>query len=508
MTHGPGSLRPAAGMKGGIGMRFNFLARRASTLAATLILISAMPMVSYEAQFAAASGHPGSTSGACASPSSRVGGIGGILWGRAAGSGAACAQPTAGLSNATLPSPFYRGSPPLTFHGGPVVGTTTPGELTVTPVYWVPSGGTYTIPAAYTTLINRFIADSATGSGKTTNVFSSVTQYTNSGGGHLKYKLHAGTPITDIDAFPASGCTPDAGQIWSDGTTYSKCITNAQLLREASGYTTAHALPSDLAHLYMFFFPKGVETCFTSINGAGGGVCSLNAHGGFCGYHAFAAPPLVADMNYAVVDSPLGWTCSSDAGSNTGGNQSPNSNIAADTEISIASHEISETITDPKGSAWYDGAGNENGDDCAYIFGDSVSFQGTAGALYNQTINGHNYFIQEEFSNQDFKANSVYSCIQSEDSVTISPKSGPAGTPVAVAGGGFASGETVTTTYTTGLTTPKTVTVCTTKATSIGAFSCTGNIPATATAGASGKHTITAKGSTSLRKPTTSFTRT
>ena len=144
-------------------------------------------------------------------------------------------------------------------------------------------------------------------------------------------------------------------------------------------------------------------------------------------------------MNYAAVDSPTGWTCSSDAGSNTGGNQSPNSNIAADTEISVASHEISETITDPEGTAWLDAAGNEVGDDCAYVYGDSRSFQGTAGAKYNQSINGHHYFIQTEFSNQDFKAKNQYSCIQQEEAVTIAPRSGLPNQKVTASGSGFAA---------------------------------------------------------------------
>lgn len=448
-------------------------------------------------------------SGACGSPASRVAGVGGgIQWGRQVRATTVCAGvgASSGAGGGTPPSPSYRGSPPLTFHGGPVVGTATPGELTVTAVYWVPSGGPYSIPTAYESLINGFVADSATASGKLTNVFASVRQYTNAAGTRLAYKLHAGTPITDTNAFPANGCTPDTGQIWSDGTTYSKCITNAQLLSEASSFTTAQGLPnSDLAHLYMYFLPKGVETCFTSTNGAGGGTCSINIHPGLCGYHAFAAPPLVADMNYAVVDSPTGWTCSSDAGSNTGGNQSPNANIDADSEISIASHEISETITDPEGSAWWDAAGNENGDDCAYIFGDSNSFKGSPGARYNQTINAHHYFIQEEFSNQDFNAASAYSCIQGEDFVKVLPTSGAAGTPVQLSGGGFASGETVKVSYATGLASPTSVLICSTTATGTGTFTCSGTVPSAATAGATGKHKLTAKGSSSLRKPTTNF---
>jgi hypothetical protein len=422
----------------------------------------------------------------------------------------ACARSTANAGNtggSTPPSPSFRGSPPLIFHGGPVTGTSIPGELTVTPVYWVPTGSALTIPSKYKTLLNRFITDTAHDSNKATNVFSAVKQYTNASGAKLHYLVHAGTPIVDTNAYPTGGCTHDTGAIWGDGTPYSVCITNSQLLNEASVFTTAHALPNtDLAHLYVYFMPKGVETCFSSTNGAHGGTCSINVNGGFCGYHAFSAPPLVANLSYAVVDSPLGWTCSSDAGSNTGGNQSPNANIDADTEISVTSHEINETITDPKGNAWWDASGNENGDDCAYIYGDSASFRGSAGAFYNQTINAHHYFVQEEFSNDDYKANSAFACVSSEDSVTVAPASGPAATSVSITGSGFAVGESVKVTYATGLAAPTTVTLCTTTATTAGAIACSATIPSGVTAGAAGAHKIKATGATTKRHPTFTFT--
>jgi len=393
----------------------------------------------------------------------------------------------------------------LTNHGGPVTGTTTPGELTVTPVYWVPSGGSYSFPAGYETLINQFISDAAHDSGKTTNVFASLTQYTNASSAHLSYLLHSGTPITDTDPFPSSGCTPDSGTIWGNGGTFSQCITDAQLASEASAFTTANSLPNtDLAHLYFFFLPEGVETCFTSTNGAGGGACN-DPYGaaGFCGYHSSAAGPLLySDVNFPFDPAPDGVTCSSDGGSNTSGNQSPNSNIAADTAISITSHETSETITDPEGSAWYDASGYEIGDECAYIYGDSASFVGLAGHKYNQTINGHHYFIQTEFSNQDFAAKPTYSCIQREDLLTVSPASGAAGATVHASGSGFASTETVTVTfYKTALSTVK---LCSAVTTDTGTFSCSGKIPTSP--GALGGHKIVAKGATSLRAPKVTFT--
>lgn len=361
-------------------------------------------------------------SAACASPPPRIDGIGGIQWARptAAGTNACASAPASGgAGNATPPSPGFRGSPPTTFHGGAVTGTTTPGELTVTPVYWTPAG--FSVPVGYKNLVNQFIADIAADSGKRTNVFSSLTEFTNSVGTHLSYKIHTGTPIVDTTAFPVNGCTPDSGFIYNDNTGYTKCITNAQLLTEAGNFTTAKGLPkNDLAHLYMYFLPKHVETCFTSTNGASGGQCSININGGFCGYHAFGSPPLVADMNFAVVDSPLGWTCSSDGGSNTGGNQSPNSNIDADTELSITSHEIIETITDPQGNAWFDSAGFENGDECAYVFGDSTSFIGTGLTKHNQVINGHFYFIQQEPSNHAFSVDSQWTCEQRNQALVAS----------------------------------------------------------------------------------------
>jgi PKD repeat protein len=68
------------------------------------------------------------------------------------------------------------------------------------------------------------------------------------------------------------------------------------------------------------------------------------------------------------------------------------------------SHEHNESITDPlPNDAWTNGAGArqglENGDQCDRVMGTPL---GTApnGAKYNQVINGHFYWYQEEWSNQ------------------------------------------------------------------------------------------------------------
>jgi hypothetical protein len=437
-----------------------------------------------------------------AGPAAVSGQAGGIDWAVRS----ACSAPTGGAGPATPPSTPYRDDPPLTFFGGKVAGTTgDPGVLTVTPVYWVPAGSAYGIPSEYAALINQFVTDVSLVNGAVNNVFAVLTQYADATHTPIRPRITAGTPLTDPNPFPADGCTPDTGTIWQDGTTYSECVTNDQLLAEAKAFTTAKGLPNqDLAHLYLYFLPEGVETCLGNANGINGGICSINSNPGFCAYHALVAPPLVANFNYAVVDSPTNhWTCSSDAGTNTKGNQSPNNDIAADTEISMVSHEISETITDPTGGAWLDSHGYEIGDECAYIYGDSSSFQGSPGHLYNETIHNHHYFIQEEFSNDDFRATTThaYSCISGEDWVKLSPTSATAGTRVTATGGGFASGETVTVRYQTRIASPALVTICSATATGAGLFTCSGSVPAGAGSGPTGVHAVTAVGGLSFRTP-------
>ncbi|MDQ2959855.1 MAG: PKD domain-containing protein, partial [Candidatus Dormibacteraeota bacterium] len=82
----------------------------------------------------------------------------------------------------------------------------------------------------------------------------------------------------------------------------------------------------------------------------------------------------------------------------------PNGLLSDGELIGGLSHEHNESITDPiPNVAWTNGAGanqgQENGDQCD---GQNGTPLGTApnGATYNQVINGHFYWYQEEWSNQ------------------------------------------------------------------------------------------------------------
>jgi hypothetical protein len=97
----------------------------------------------------------------------------------------------------------------------------------------------------------------------------------------------------------------------------------------------------------------------------------------------------------------------------------------ADVEVSPLSHEIMESITDPNVfNGWFDASGNENGDDCAYVYGNGTwtDLGGTSGGFWNQTINGDHYITQEEFSNADYSnSNKTGGCVRGEDFVTPAP---------------------------------------------------------------------------------------
>jgi hypothetical protein len=87
----------------------------------------------------------------------------------------------------------------------------------------------------------------------------------------------------------------------------------------------------------------------------------------------------------------------------------------------------------------------------------------------------------------------------------VTPASGPKGEAVLLYGQGFAPGETVTVKYRTRLVGPVTVVLCKPTADQGGAYACGANIPTT-DAGPRGAHKVVAKGETSHRKATSTFT--
>jgi hypothetical protein len=286
-----------------------------------------------------------STASASAPETLHHGHIGGIV--RARGAASATAQPGGNLL----------------YHGGPVLHTNT-----TYAIYWVPTG--YSVDSTYVSTINGFFSNVAKDSGKTSNVYWSDSQYTDGSGAAAYSSTFAGS-FVDRHAFPASGCRDPYTAI---------CLTDAQIRAEITRVMGVKGWKAGPGKIFFMFTAKNVGSCFHS-------NCSFKY---FCAYHgsygASSNPTLYANQPYAAF-----------VPSRCGSGQRPNGGDA-DSTINVASHEHNESNTDPLGTAWYDSAGYENGDKCAWTFGTVLG--STTTGKYNQVIGTGKYYLQQEWSNQ------------------------------------------------------------------------------------------------------------
>jgi hypothetical protein len=137
--------------------------------------------------------------------------------------------------------------------------------------------------------------------------------------------------------------------------------------------------------MFVLMTPNGFGSCFDGTSQE----CTTNT---YCAYHNSFTNSNGEPVIYA--NEPYDATING-----CGSGSSPN-NGDADTELNTISHEHNESITDPFGDAWWrDSDNQENGDLCAWNFGAKLG--GTTGVdAYNQLINDHHYWLQQEWSNK------------------------------------------------------------------------------------------------------------
>ena len=283
----------------------------------------------------------------------------------------------------------------MDYNGGPVMPSNTDYM-----VLWSPSGsGAY--PAGYVSGLEQYFQDLAHDSGGTQNVDSVSSQYQDLTGAFARYQTTFGGVLLDTNAYPTSACpTGPSNSFVSPPETVTACLTDPQIQTELTSYVTGLGLPTDLSHEYFLLPPPGVESCFSADPNASPayGGCSAGEplnFAFFCAYHQNTT--LSPMLLYA--NDPFDAT----NGLCQDGND-PNG-LISDGEINGGlSHEHNESVTDPMpNDAWTDGAGTEQGfevgDQCDGSMGTPL---GTApnGSPYNQVINGHLYWYQEEWSNQ------------------------------------------------------------------------------------------------------------
>jgi hypothetical protein len=119
----------------------------------------------------------------------------------------------------------------------------------------------------------------------------------------------------------------------------------------------------------------------------------------YCGYHNSTAQHL----KYGFVGNPD--RCPNTCEPFQNQLSSPNGNIAADAMISLMTHELAESVTDPLGDGWWIPAtingkaipNAENGDLCAWNFGPTTVLPN--GSQYNVVLAGHEFLIQQNWLN-------------------------------------------------------------------------------------------------------------
>ncbi len=113
---------------------------------------------------------------------------------------------------------------------------------------------------------------------------------------------------------------------------------------------------------------------------------------GYCAWHSAGA------CNGQAIQFAFFWKLDGDTGCDPQDTTTGHSEGLA-ALASVTAHELSEARSDPATpGAWYDAAGNENGDKCAWTFGaPSVAFP-----------NGTSWKLQGEWSNAAYTANTGY----------------------------------------------------------------------------------------------------
>ena len=237
------------------------------------------------------------------------------------------------------------GSNGISYHGGPII-------LGTTHTYFIWYGNWSGNSA--TSLLPAF-ADTIGGS----PYYNINTTYYNG----------SGKKITNAVALSGQ-----AFDMYSQGT----ALSDSSVATVVSNAINSGTLPKDANGVYFVLTSADVNE--TS------GFCTQ-----YCGWHTHGKLGRT-DIKYAFVGNPD--RCPSACGAQT---TSPNGNAGADGMVSIISHELEESVTDPDLNAWYDGAGLENADKCAWKFG--TTYTTSNGALANMNLAGIDYLIQENWVN-------------------------------------------------------------------------------------------------------------
>lgn len=122
-----------------------------------------------------------------------------------------------------------------------------------------------------------------------------------------------------------------------------------------------------------------------------------------CGYHDVLITEDQGTIKYGYIEDPSQCVGNCDTFNSDQIQNPPNNNLQADGMVSIIFHELSETVTDPELTGWYknDQLGKENGDLCAWQFGNTYTPAGNPGTTANVKLGARDYMVQMDWVNRD-----------------------------------------------------------------------------------------------------------
>ncbi len=282
---------------------------------------------------------------------------------------------------------------PLVYGGGPVMHS-----ITVHLVFYDPSSGCSperefcAFPIDFAPAVEQYIQDLGSDSGKTTNAFAALPQYSDSGGPALYDVAYGG--YFDLGAVPRTAA-----------------VTDDFVQSELSTAIFGKGWPTGLSNLFLFVLPPGTTSCFDSSDE----VCSTNA---YCAYHFSTTGNTI----YGVI--PWETTACHEGPANV---VEPQPTGDADISIGLMSAVISGTATDPLGDGWADAEGEDAGGKCFASYGSQI------GANDNTLMATHPYEVPTVWSN------AIGDCFQvgAPTISAVSPAGGGPGDSIGIDGSNF-----------------------------------------------------------------------
>jgi hypothetical protein len=229
------------------------------------------------------------------------------------------------------------GSPNLSYKGGAVMGS-----AAITPIFW---GPTISADAAKKSGLDAFYAAYVGSNYAKTNV-----EYTGAGGPVTATNISVNAGISDPTAAPNH--VPKTSDILA-----AVCRNISKPV--ADGY-----------------YPVYTDT--------------RRGSAGYCAWHSWGA------CNGINIQFGFFFNLDGDGGCDPG---DPGTNRSQGLEAlaNVTGHELSEAVTDPRGTGWTDAQGSENADKCAWVFPANVTLS-----------DGSSWRVQGNWSNAAYNAGSGY----------------------------------------------------------------------------------------------------